>query len=578
MLGTAAPLALLLAAASAAPSPTPQNDPPAAAPAASPPAAAPAAAPKTAKPLKPASGVVTYVTQTDAFVNVGKKQGLAAGQKLTMMRRGRKVGACEVIEVSDRRAICRGDRVDRGDRFTFMPDVSVMPAAKPQELQPKPRPPMPTAEELAARRASVLAVPVPQVVFERSEAVTTRATASLMLREQVWAISTVPDGTFARTSIDAAARASLGLGFLPTAYGAAALRVTGDLLAPPDQRFRPGELVELYVWGASVGTSDGPVITEIGRFYPQKAPGLSLLDGAQLGVRFLGETTEVGVYAGAIPDVVTTLPTPDRLAAGAYMGADIAAGDDVLILPRARLGVMSTPDFAILRGEVEALTQLLWRDVLSLGGSLRAGVGGTAQVVPSLDAGRADVALLAVPGLTLTANYRYLAPLAVDYDLISKVTPVGGAHHGAASAAYRLFSFLSLGATAGAGYDLVSEALRGYAGPEIGLPELFGAWGGMDLGYLEELGSWPGRSGWVGAQLRPVSILRIGTRVSYFETEAQGDNVRETAMMLYVDAPVLPWLNIRGRGFVQQGLPTLLDVVRATPTVIMADLAVTGTL
>ena len=77
------------------------------------------------------AGTVTYVTSSEAFLSVGKKSGLAVGQKLNMMRRGRKIGTCDVTEVSDRRASCKGERIDRGDRFTFAPDASVIPPPKP---------------------------------------------------------------------------------------------------------------------------------------------------------------------------------------------------------------------------------------------------------------------------------------------------------------------------------------------------------------------------------------------------------------------------------------------------------------
>jgi hypothetical protein len=527
-----------------------------------------------------ASGTVTYVTQSEAFLNVGAQSGLAVGQKLEVTRKARKIGACDVVTVSDKTAICKGERFDRGDRFSFAVNDAVIPKPRPPDEVAKPRPPLPTASELKQKRDVVLAAPLKVVPFEKGEALATSARASVQLREQVWHITSSAGGPFARTSLDASAKASLGLGFLPTAYGAASMRVVGDLLAPADQRFRPGELVELYVWGASVGTSDGPVIAELGRFYPRMAPGLSLLDGAQVGGRFLG-STEVGVYAGVIPDVVSTLPAADRIAAGAYFGTDAAPLDDeLLILPRLRVGVMSNPDFTVVRGEVEAQTQLVWINILTLGGSLRAGMGGTPQLAPSLDTARADLAFTAIPNVTLSGNYRFLAPLVVDYDLLSKypVGAAGGAHHGGGSAAFRPFSWISLGATGGAGFDFTAQRARGYAGPEIGFPELFGSWGGMDVGYLEELGDWPGRSGWLSAHLAPLSVLRFGSRLSYFETQAFYDSLRETAVMLFVDAPVVPWLTLRGRTYVQQAMPTLAPLPRSTPTVVMADLSITGNL
>jgi hypothetical protein len=56
------------------------------------------------------------------------------------------------------------------------------------------------------------------------------------------------------------------------------------------------------------------------------------------------------------------------------------------------------------------------------------------------------------------------------------------------------------------------------------------------------------------------------------------DPIRDLSFMLLADAPLLPWLSLRGRGWVQQVLPNVGPLARTRPTSIMADLAVTGQL
>jgi hypothetical protein len=543
------------------------------------PSAADASTPKIPEDVGPrgaTSGLVMYVTAKEAYLDVGRELGVPAGGQLKVFRRDKQVGVCDVVELAAWGARCRAGRLRPGDRVAFVPTPRPALEAGPA-AEAKKRAPLPGPTQLAAWRKIVEAAPVTKVPFHKVGGdLGLRARGTTTLRQEVWGISTTPGSVFARSSVDASAHA--GMAGFPHAFTSASLRVVGDVIAPPEQRFRPGELVELYVWNASLGVDDGPVVGELGRFRPRKAPGALLIDGAQIGARLFDASTEIGAYAGAVPNLLSLAPTLDVLTAGAYFGLDLKAADGVLVLPRARAALLSTGDFGVVRGEVEAQAQLFWANVFSVGGSVRAGMGGTGEVEPSIDGARIDGDVAIIEPLKLSAGYRYLAAPAVDFDLLAAVLPVGGAHHGSASTAYTVAPWLVLGATAGVGHDLVLEVTRGYAGPEVGLPQAFGALGGLDIGYLEELGHWPGRSAWLSAHLTPLAVLRILTRVSYFETEALGDSLREGGLMTMVDAPLLPWLSVRGRGYVQQGMPSATGEARAVPTVFMADLALSGSL
>lgn len=648
------------------------------------------------------NGVILYVTSKEAFLNVGREDGLPTEGSVKVVRRKKVIGECQLVEVAAERARCKSDRVLTGDNITFQiaDPAALTRAAEEAKAKNKKRDPLPLRSELNAARKLVEKAPIERVPFKKGPAgigISSRAAATL--RQEFWSLSTAPGGgVFARTALDMNGRVGFGSFFT---QGSA--RVVGDLLAPPDQRFRPGELVEVYVWGASIGVND--VVTgELGRFRPRLVPGATLLDGVQLGARFAG--VELGVYGGAVPDVVSIFPTAARLTGGVYGGADLNPAPGFFVLPRARASVLASGDFVTTRGELEAQTQLLWADIGSAGVSARGGLGANGAV--SLDAVRADVLVSAVEGLSVSADYRYLAPLPFDFDQLGLYSPpapaalpiVGGAHHSSARVAYAFGGssnvepdvasvsappaastpeaatttpadpkadakptdpkakekgkdakdakpnqaeldaeleelakeleelekgpaaatpapapasgasppsstpatgetvaaapseanaptptpaaptgpWLVVGASGGAGFDTVRQVARGWVGPELGLPTAFGSFGGLDVGYAEELGEWPGRTAWVGTNLAPIEQLRIITRVSYFESEALGDSLRELGLMAIVDAPVLDWLGLRLRAYGQQAMPSADGFKRVTPSLLTAELAVTGQL
>ena len=512
---------------------------------------------------------VIYTTADNAYVDAGRDDGLEVGQRIDVVRRRKKVGPCEIVEVASHRAMCRGDRLEAGDRFTI--PGSAAAAARARKPAPaKPRQPLPSASVQAARLALVQQAPIEPVPYTGvSGGVVLRGTTTL--RTQVWGITSTPGGVFVRPSIDASLRAGFGWGFAQ-----ASLRVVGDVYAPADQRFRPGELVELYVWGLSAGLNRGLVVAEVGRFYAKTVAGTLLVDGAQVGLRLLDDTVELGVYAGAIPELLTIAPSLDRLTAGTYLGVDIPLGDQLTLLHRLRAGAISSADFATVRGDAEAQLQMLWKGLLTVGGSARGvlGVGGA----PSVVGGRGDLELSLLPGWRLSTNYRYFGAPGLDWDTSATPLPVNAAHHGTLSTSYEVLPNLAIGVISGAGFDDATEALRGYAGPEIVWNSVFGPGSGLELGYLEEFFEWPGRSGWLSARFTVFDSLRWINRLSYFETEALGDSYREAGLMTLVDAPILPWLSLRGRGYGQQGLPSIVGDKRAAPTVLMVDISLSGSL
>ncbi len=512
------------------------------------------------------SAKIGYVTSTAAFLDAGAHDGLTAGASVDLVRRKAKVGTCVITQLAAHHATCASERAAVGDRVSFV----VAPAAAPPELR---RPALPVPAALEAKRRLVEQAVVPKIASPRAR----RAVAAdwglrgaAGVRQQAWATLGHDDAAFTRTVLDGAVR--VGLGLTPGLAAGGSMRLVADELQPTAARFRPGEPAELYVWEAALSLDDGrgPLVARLGRFLPRKAPGATLLDGAQAGVRVFGGALELGAYAGAVPELVTLLPSLDRLTAGVHLALDTPLGGDVLLLPRARVALLSSPDLTSLRAEVEAQAQLLWGTALAAGGSVRAGLDAR-TVTPSLDAARVDVDVRPLEQVRVGGGYRFVAPLAQDFDERDAVPALIGAHHGELVASWATTPWLSLGARAGLAADLEGAELRGWAGPELRLPELWWGLGGLGVGYAEELGLFPGRNVFVQVDLVPSSLLALWSRVAYLESEGTSEPLREGAVFAGLDAPLLPWLALRARANAALTLPALGKNPRATPTTVAAE-------
>lgn len=512
-------------------------------------------------------GRVTYVTASSAYLDVGAADGLAVGAVLELSRRKGKPGNCEVTVVAAHQATCKSERAAVGDRFTLKgpPPTPAAPLAA--------RPPLPDAATVEAQRQLLAAAVAPPVAYQKPRRITGPAwgtRGAVGVRQQVWSTLGKEDSTFTRTVLNGGVRADLG--FLSGLAATGSLRLVADELQPAATRFRPADQAELYVWEAAVVLDDGrgPVLAKAGRFLPRKAPGATVIDGAQAALRLFGGSLEVGAYGGAVPDLVTLAPSLDRLTGGMTFAFDTPLGADLLLLPRARVALLATPDFSAMRAEAEAQTQFLWGTAVAAGASVRAGLDAV-TAAPSFDAARLDVDVRPDATLRFGAGYRYLAPLAQDFDAAAIVPPALGAHHGQLSASWSTTPWLSLGAQGGLAADAEYGTVRGWAGPEVRLPRLLGEMGGLGVGYAEELGALAGRNGWAQVDFSPFSVVTLWTRAAYLESEAAGDALREGALFAGLEAPLLPWLALRARAHALMALPALDQSARATPTVLAAD-------
>jgi hypothetical protein len=539
-----------------------------------------------------ASARIRYVAGNAAYLDRGGRDGVVVGSAIPIVQRGRTMGTCTIDAVADHTARCAFPDVKSlagrpGDRVAYQrTDPVDEPHPEPPQLLPD--------DAIEAARATVSAVAQDKVVYAKSRKRAGVAIANrldLGVRARGWTVIG-SDSTFVRPSVDVGVRGALP--FVTGLYAQSALRVQGDVLAPGGERFRNSVPAEVYVWDASLGLNAGRsgVTGAIGRFRPAKVPGMTVIDGALMGYVGFGGTVEVGAYGGFVPDLITTAPSFDRVTAGAYFGLDASPLPGLLLLPRARVGLLTSSDLQKTRAEVEAQLQTLWTNAVAVGGSLRLALpGDTAEVV--VDAARIDVDMVPTDTLRVRLGWRTTGsqPGDLDTGIIADdtlVSPVRAAHHGDVAVVWSPSPVMSVGGNGGVAYDEDSGEYRAFVGPEFALPRLFGDSGGMSVGYLEEPGFLWGRSAFAQTTTRPLGellpSLSWSTRLSYFEHQAApsdktvfGGALRETMLMTFVDAPLNSWLSVRGRA---QGLFDIVDLdgFGAVPVGVFLDIGLTGSL
>jgi len=503
---------------------------------------APRGAPIALRPVKPHSrapgvGTVAYVTSRRAYLDAGSEDGLAPGQALALERWGRPAGTCRVEAVSDRSATCAGDDLHAGDTF-----VLARRAAPPAPV-PKPLPSLLSAEETSRRKATVEAATVAQVDYaapprQEGPRELRRVEASL-----VHASFLVSDtAALHQERLEARVRgAELYPGWRLFLDATGVYRGASGSSA----RFRTGDATYLEARELQLASREpGSAFTvALGRVLPWSAPGSTVFDGAQVGWRAPGR--ELGIFGGAVPDVTTTGVTTSRATAGAY-GAVEHASDDALVRGEGRLAVVRSPELGT-RLEAEALAHAWLAREVDVSGQARLGVAGDRTAPAGLDAARLDLGARLAQPLWITGSVRYVGLLVPVTDLAAPALFPGPARHADLTASWDLSRALTLRATGGYAKDLGSGLDRGYAGPEVALPRLFGRYGGIAAGWLEERGWASGRSIWLQAQGDALWGMRLLLRGSLFIDGRPAPLSDESTLGLVASASkdLAPWLRFR---------------------------------
>lgn len=512
------------------------------------PAAAPAparseSAPAPARPpLAPAAkagpgeGLVTYVSARRAYLSRGRSDGLAAGGEVALLRSRHPSATCRLELVAEHHATCLGEGVEAGDVFR----VETPPPLPPAE-QPKagPRQPQVTAHEAERGRAALAAAPYELVPFHEADGEGSSARrVEASLGHTTWAVP--GSATYHQERLDVALRGyEVGGGFRLSA-AATALAWTGR---PAGARFLPGQPMQLFVRELELSSREPgrAYAVSAGRLWPWYLPGLAVLDGAQVAWRSRGGL-EVGAFAGALPDPVSLAPGLSRWAAGAYWAGRHVAEDGILRLLRheGRIGMLSTPDGG-QRLEAQVLVQGSFARLLDASADLRASLSSGHA---ALDAGRLDVSLHPNDVVRVLAGYRYLGDslAALEGGFLGSA----GSRHATVAAAWDVSPGLTVGLAGGLAEDLHATSSRRFVGPELSLPHLLGARGGVSFGYLEEFGWTAGRSGYVQSLLQVAERWQLLARLSYSDDAGPpAGRMRDATVYASANGRLWNWLSLR---------------------------------
>ena len=509
-------------------------------------------APTVAAPRAPASsafGRVEFVTDKRAYLARGAADGLGAAQSLAMVRTGRVVGSCTVETLGDHQATCVGGHTRVGDTF----HIGGRTRAR-KKSPPVPNLPAPVDEEtLAARAVAVANVTVEKVDFHGRRAFRDHSVAEVSPGFVAW--FTDPDprgGTYAQERIDGVIRGvpigSTGLRF-DGAFSAVRWNTPAAL-----ERFRPGTPTQFYLWEAEASrrSIDGGTTIAVGRLWPFHTPGLTLLDGIQLGRQNETRTAEGGFYGGLIPSAISIAPSLDIQAAGLY-GALTQVGERQsrmrLARQEARLGVWrGTTTGAV--AEAEGLAQA-WIGAVTAGGGGRLRWAPDVSQRPALERAYIDVAVRPSRETSGGLHLRYVgATLLPDAPLRGELPMTSGALHALADARWDLSSRFGLAANAGVHRDGETGRHQLHGGAETRWPRLFGETGGLWAGAEIEQGWMQGENVYaqfVGHYASHVQILaRLSANGTRFETPTAVWNLHELGAYVSVDGVIASWLRVRG--------------------------------
>jgi hypothetical protein len=278
-------------------------------------------------------------------------------------------------------------------------------------------------------------------------------------------------------------------------------------------RFRPEDDSRFYLWQAQLTAPISAVQLSAGRILPYRILGATVFDGASASVR--RGNAELGLFGGAVPEPDTLSPTSDRATGGGFWSLERSVSNGAL-RHEGRLAVVRSPE---LGTRVEAmLAGRAWLREVEVSAEAQLGAGGEEQAAALIDAARVDVAARPTRTVAVGASYRHAG---LDWPDAEPALFPGRGDAADAWGSIEL-SFLRVGATGGLSRDAASGLERGWVGPELGIPRLFGQRGGLVLGYLEEGGWLAGRSAYAQLAARPWDPVRLLGRATWAHAKTLG--------------------------------------------------------
>ena len=539
-------LLLLLAAAqagAASPAPAPGATPATAPGTTSAPTTTPAPAATPPPVARRIDGKVTYATTTLGYLDAGAAEGVTAGQVVPITRAGRLVATCTVRETADHSSTCLGAGIRPGDRFTL--ETTVAGAPVPVQLAP-----VPAEEELATRNAAVVAAPIALVeakVQPRVVVLGELPTIRGDLGYAVWLASPSGPGDSQRLQLDVQVN---GL----DAFGGFRLFADARLLqwTQRDPTYVPGSSTQLLVYDLELAQRDPRKSwsAAFGRVQPWSAPGSSVFDGAQGGLRF--GRNEVGIFGGAVPDPWSTEPTLSRYTGGLYGRFEAPIGS-TLLTGSARAAVVQNP--SVQRHYEGELLLSYWAGaILSASGDLRLGFGDV-RAPSAIDMARLAVSIRPIPEVWISGGFSYWGLLVPNDEPIAQ-NP-GPSRRADGSAGVDATPWLRVAALGGWVEDLTSGLSHSYVGPEVTFTRVLA---GLSFGWLKDLGWVDGQNAWGQIAWAASEGTRLTGRLSWFQTTETPGGVpqayasNELGVTVNGTVALERWLGLRASVLVRAGL------------------------
>jgi hypothetical protein len=454
-------------------------------------------------------GSVVFVTGARAYLDRGAADGLTTGQGVRLFRRGAPVATCTLELVSEHAGTCRTSVARVGDAFVVVHHMREE-GARRVEL------PAPSAPDLERDRAKALAdAPVELVEFHPRAVVAGGGSAWVTVGASAWG-ARGDAVAYQSAQVDVRlARVPLGFGDLRLDLSVSAVQWQAR---PGEERFRPEQPSQLFVWQAEVSRRelDSRTVLAFGRMWPWHLPGVPVLDGLQLGRRNERGTVEWGAYGGALPSRLTLAPVRDQWTAGVYAAlAQPGRRGDLVRFSRqeARLATRFSDTIGQVQ-EAEAVAEA------SLGAWSLSG-GGRLRHAAQIDAGpvieQAHVELRLRPTSTAGAwaqlRHVGVAPEIVPL-LVNETVAIDGGLHATGGGWAQLGRGLGLGLS-GAWHDDRDSSRRALqASLELQAPRMFGDAGGLWLGAN-------GTEGWLRS--RGVYAQFVSSRLRRLQLVARVD-------------------------------------------------------
>ena len=488
-------------------------------------------------------GKVTFATATTAYIDAGALEGVAIGQVVRLTRASQPSGTCTIRETADHSSTCTGEGIRAGDRFAF---ETTLPGAPPvAKLAP-----IPTEEELDSRNAVVTGTPVALVeakVQPRDVVLGQLPIVRGDLGYAVWLASPSGPGDSQRLQLDIQVN---GL----DAFAGFRFFADARLMqwTQRNETYLPGSSTQLLVYDLELAQRDPKRSwsASFGRVMPWFAPGSTVFDGAQGGLRF--GRTEIGIFGGTVPDTYTTEPTLDRYTGGVYANVEAPIGS-TLLSGSARAAVVQNP--AVLRHyEGELLLNYWAGGVFSASGDLRMGFGDV-HAPSYIDSARLALSIRPVPIFWISGGFSYWGLTTPNDEPIA--TYPGPSRRADGSVGVDATDWLRIAALGGWVDDLTSSVSHTYVGPEVTFTKVLA---GLSFGYLKDLGWVEGQSAWSQIGWAPMPGTRLTGRISWFQTtETIGGVATPTAsndvgLMVNGTVGLNRWLGLRASVLVRAGI------------------------